>query len=247
MNKKEKTSIFSAIIYTMLIGAGMFTTNYIVGSSYDKPEMVNTLIYFEVIMTVFSIIVYFKYFKGYALNKWNKSANKLFVLVFTFMVLNLCIILGLIFIKADFTNKSYALVFKIFLTTLLVGFSEELIYRGIVMTAFMKNRTRVKAILISSLAFSLLHSVNVLGGLTFSQMFIQLIMTFLVGISFACINMELKNLKSLMIYHALWDFSVITSGYVSVDLGMLTTIQILVEVVFGIVMLIIIGKSREKK
>ncbi|WP_067140468.1 CPBP family intramembrane glutamic endopeptidase [Oceanivirga salmonicida] len=245
MNKKEKISIFSAIIYTMIIASGMFTLHSIFGLTYENPEMVNILLYFEIVMSIFSIIMYFKYFKGYALNNWNKSANKLFLLVFMVMAINLVIILILIFATGDFTNKSYGLIFKIFITTLFVGFSEELIYRGIVLTTFLKSRSKVNAILISSLAFALLHSVNFFGGITFLQMLIQVIMTFFIGIAFACINVELKNLIPLMIYHALWDFAVITGGYVSANIAGVTIIQILIELIFGIIMLIIIKKENK--
>jgi membrane protease YdiL (CAAX protease family) len=86
-------------------------------------------------------------------------------------------------------------------TTLLVGLGEETMYRGIVLHAFLTtNRVRF-AMLVSAIAFSLLHAVNVFGGVSLLSVPAQLIMTFLLGFFFAPLMLKLNNILPLMIFH----------------------------------------------
>ncbi|MUG91735.1 hypothetical protein F7734_04265 [Scytonema sp. UIC 10036] len=55
--------------------------------------------------------------------------------------------------------------------------------------------------LASAMAFSLLHDVNVFGGVTLPSMCIQLVLTFLFEFLFALLMIKLNNILPLIIFH----------------------------------------------
>ena len=91
-------------------------------------------------------------------------------------------------------------------TTLLVGVVEETMYRGIVLHAFLTTHPVRWAMLVRAIGFSLLHAVNVFGGVPLLSSPMQLIMTFLFGFFFAPLMLKLNNILPLIIFHWLWDF-----------------------------------------
>lgn len=81
-------------------------------------------------------------------------------------------------------------------------------YRGIVLHAFLTTNQVRWAMLVSAFGFSLLHVVNVFGGMLLLGVPTQLIMTFLFGFLLAPLMLKLNNIVPLMIFHWLWDFVV---------------------------------------
>ncbi len=139
MNKK-RISYITAFIYTALIGAGMYTSYHINDISYNNPRMVETLVWFEVIMTLFALIIGVKYFSWKELgfvkikeknSRWfNPMGFVVFVVIFN--TINFIV-------KSDITAEQWKLFGIVGITTFLVGFSEELVYRGIVFASFIKE------------------------------------------------------------------------------------------------------------
>ncbi len=245
-NKRmQKISLLAAVIYTALMALGMYTLGHIVGDSYADPIMAKTLIYFEIIMTIFAVGMYLKYFKGKSFRKINRKPEKLFVFTFLVMIIIELIMLFILFFKTDFTGKDNSLLLLVFITTIFVGISEELIYRGIVLPAFLENYSACKAVLISSALFSLLHSVNILAGVSSGGMIIQLLLTFFVGITLASLFIEFQNLIPLMIFHALWDFLAIGGKVVDADFGFFEPFQVIFEIIMGFILLFMIIKKRK--
>ncbi|HHQ7207650.1 TPA: CPBP family intramembrane glutamic endopeptidase, partial [Staphylococcus aureus] len=117
------------------------------------------------------------------------------------------------------------------ITMVLVGFSEELLFRGILLHVLLEKRTVVYSIIISSILFSLLHSVNILGGLPLAGMIGQLILTFLFGVIFSCLSLLIKNIIPLILYHFIWDFVIFSQSLVNAKLDWLASTAIITEVI----------------
>ncbi len=235
LTQKQKIALISTVIYTALIGIGMYTSLHVNGISYDSPRMPETLIWFEIIMSIFALFMAKKYFTWDELG-FVKPKN---ILWFTPMAVMGAIVVGNL-TYFTFTNMSnisldkWQLFGTIAITTFLVGFSEELMYRGMVFSAFLQD-SKVKAILVSAVTFSLLHSVNMFAGVSFGGMGLQLFMTFIAGLFFAFIRLKIENIVLLMIYHWLWDFTLI-GGQALQDgdiNGNYTTAMILFQLVFA--------------
>jgi membrane protease YdiL (CAAX protease family) len=95
---------------------------------------------------------------------------------------------------------------------LFVGFSEELMFRGVMLQAFRHIVPVWPAVLLTSLAFGAVHSLNVFvtGGLTGAL--IQSAAAFLSGIVFIALRLRTGSLWPPVILHALWDFATFTLG-----------------------------------
>ncbi|PID62520.1 MAG: hypothetical protein CSB44_03625 [Gammaproteobacteria bacterium] len=134
ITQKQKVALVSAVVYTALIGAGMFTSLHINGIPYESPRMPETLIWFEVVMTVFALWVAKRYFSWQELG-FGKFDRKN-ILWFAPMAIMGVIIAGNFgyFILSNleyFSSEQWRLLGVVAVTTFLVGFSEELMYRGI--------------------------------------------------------------------------------------------------------------------
>ncbi|MBS9779710.1 MAG: CPBP family intramembrane metalloprotease [Moraxellaceae bacterium] len=236
LTQKQKIALIASVIYTALIGAGMYTSLHINGIPYDSPRMPETLLWFEIIMTIFALLVAKKYFTWQELG-FSKTKN---ILWFAPMAIMGTIVVGNLgyfaITHADsFSTQQWQLFGVVALTTFLVGFSEELMYRGMVFSAFLQD-SKVKAVLVSAVIFSLLHAVNVLAGVSFGGMWLQLFMTFIAGLFFAFVRLKIENIVPLIIYHWLWDFTLI-GGQVLQDgdiNGNFTTAMIFFQLAFAV-------------
>ncbi|MBS9778747.1 MAG: CPBP family intramembrane metalloprotease [Campylobacteraceae bacterium] len=241
LTQKQKIALISAVIYTVLIGIGMYTSLHVNGISYDSPRMPETLIWFEIIMSIFALFMAKKYFTWEELGF--KKTNMKNILWFVPMaIMGVIVVWNLAYFTisnaSSFSSQQWQLFTIVAMTTFLVGFSEELMYRGIIFSAFLQD-SKVKALLVSAVTFSLLHSVNVFAGVSFGGMGLQLFMTFIAGLFFAFVRLKIENIIPLMIYHWFWDFTLI-GGQVLKDgdiNGNFTTAMILFQLVFAIIVI----------
>ena len=94
----------------------------------------------------------------------------------------------------------------------LVGYAEETMFRGVALQGMLRNgNSPLLAAFVSAVLFSALHAVNVLGGLSFSDVLPQLWHTLLFGLALAPIAVLTRTLMPLMLIHAVWDFVLLSS------------------------------------
>ncbi len=130
------------------------------------------------------------------------------------------------------TAEHWRVLGLIAVTTFLIGVSEEVMFRGILLRGALQRMGVLPAMLLSAAAFSLLHTVNLLGGLPFWDLLTQLGFTFLVGVFLAPLALVIGNLWPLIIWHWLWDMAIFSSTYLNV-IQPLALSGILVQVVIG--------------
>jgi membrane protease YdiL (CAAX protease family) len=119
--------------------------------------------------------------------------------------------------------------------TALVGLSEELMFRGLVIVSFRSTMKESHVWLWSSVMFALLHSINVLlgqGGIATVQ---QIVVTFVIGSGLYIARRTTGLIVVPMVLHFVWDFSSFTAGDHGLA-GLLSFVAfgtILVALVFG--------------
>lgn len=226
--KNDFSHIVYAVIYMAIMAAGMYVSYHVFGYDYDNPKIDTVLIYFEFPMSVYAICVYIKNYKGTSFNKLKMT--------FSFVMFSVLMILLMVFylIQGTYKQESQYFIYVV-ITTIFVAFSEEVMYRGIVLSGFLKKYTIVKAIVYSSILFALLHTVNILGGESIKSMLIQLANTFILGIVLACFRVKNKNIIPLILYHFIWDIILISSPFVERYLLLITAI-VGVSIVFAILL-----------
>jgi membrane protease YdiL (CAAX protease family) len=95
---------------------------------------------------------------------------------------------------------------------LFVGFSEELMLRGAVLQAFRHTVSIWPAVLLTSVVFGAMHSMNVFVTGDLKAALIQSSAAFLSGILFIALRLRTGSLWPPIIVHALWDFATFTLG-----------------------------------
>jgi hypothetical protein len=148
-------------------------------------------------------------------------------------------------------NMGGAMILWLAIGTAMVGFSEEIAYRGLAVVGFRGGYSEVKVWLFSAILFGLLHGVNVVLGQGAGPTIQQVIFAFVLGSVFYAIRRITGTIIIPMVIHAIWDFGSFThvagkaTGVVErVDLtaaGMSMLQQVLV---FVAVILVIIGATR---
>lgn len=245
--KNELNTIIAskiALFYIFVMGIGMFTMHHIFNYSYDKPERVYVLIFVEIALTIIAIqgVRYFgEQSVGFA-----KLDKKNLKWVIPFIIFIMIMLMGY-FVTATNLSANLLLISLICVTTLLVGISEEIIFRGIIFHNFLAKFSPIKSIFISALFFASLHIVNILGGMSFNAMLAQFISTFLLGVTFAGITYKIKNITPLIIYHWLWDFILISGMVAGTNIGMLPLIGIALEFVVSVVIINILKSQKQIK
>lgn len=110
----------------------------------------------------------------------------------------------------DFTKKG---LLYLFFGSLLVGFSEELLVRGVVVTALLDSGyTILLTGVISSVIFGALHIINYFNGQSFKITLLQVVATTLMGINFYVVFIITGTLWAPMLLHFIFDFSLLVQG-----------------------------------
>jgi len=231
-----------------LIGKDSLIAKYFESSFYGEAEMLKVIFWFEIIMVFLLIHIVKKYgeWKKFGFGKLNKKS--LWWLFPIFFIITISLI-KLIFNPnlLSLNQEEYILLFIVFLTTMLVGFSEEVMFRGIILRSFLERHSIFTSVMVSSVMFSLLHSVNYFGGLNPAMVFSQLILTFIFGLAFALIALRLNNIWPLIIAHFLWDLILFAGNIVKTDGSILMSSLVLINIIIILILSLKIKKEQGGK
>jgi membrane protease YdiL (CAAX protease family) len=94
---------------------------------------------------------------------------------------------------------------EVFAITLMVGFMEEAVFRGLMLNAI-KQRGLWKAAIITSLLFGLTHAMNTLAGKSLLEDALQIFYAIAIGFAFAALVLKKGILWPLVLAHFLINF-----------------------------------------
>ncbi|WP_431838151.1 CPBP family intramembrane glutamic endopeptidase [Cellulomonas sp. Y8] len=98
------------------------------------------------------------------------------------------------------------------LVLMLVGFTEEIATRGLLVVALRSRLGEGWVWFLSSLTFGLIHLANLFNGQALGQTLFQVFSAFLFGTALYILRRVSGTLVWAMVLHALWDFSVFAVG-----------------------------------
>ncbi|MDE6411915.1 MAG: CPBP family intramembrane metalloprotease [Clostridia bacterium] len=112
------------------------------------------------------------------------------------------------------------LIWLFIIKCLLIGISEELLFRGIIFSSLSdyfkkKGRSCFLPVLFSSVIFGLFHFINLFDGAGILAVLQQVGYSFLIGAMLAIVLLKTKNIWLCIFLHALFDFG----GFFVSDLG----------------------------
>ncbi len=238
---KPKIAVLAALLYTAIMGIGMFYMKTFRGITYGAPEMMTVFWFILLGLNFLNVFWVTRYFGWHIIGFRPLDRKQLLwflPMIAVLIAMWVVFLSGLARISLSVAQwQSFALVG---FTTLLVGFGEEIMYRGIVLHAFLTTGRVRWAMLVSAITFSLLHAVNVFGGVPLLAVPIQLLNTFQFGFFFSPLMLKLNSILPLIIFHWLWDFVQIMAGAL-VDEQTATAIKMKSIVQFSDPMQLILG------
>ncbi|WP_238652996.1 CPBP family intramembrane glutamic endopeptidase [Paenibacillus piscarius] len=95
-------------------------------------------------------------------------------------------------------------VISIVIMTLMVGYAEEVIFRGIIWN-YLRSKGPLFYVVFSSLLFGILHMANALGGNDLIHTLLQVANALLLGCVLALLMVAGRNLIPLIAFHFLYD------------------------------------------
>ena len=227
---KLRPAVLAALGYIGIMAVGMFTAGRVFGITYFDPEIVYVLVFFEAVMSLYAVVMARRIF-----GHWHCGFGPIDWRGLIWMVPSFAVMAALfVALFATGTVAVSGLALVIIVTMILVGFSEELMFRGIALKGALSELSTGKAILLSAALFSLLHAVNVLAFVPLDGMAMQLGLTFIFGLAMACFALRVNSLVPLIVFHALWDMVQFLGGIWQADFGPLIFIGIIVNTVMGL-------------
>ena len=110
-------------------------------------------------------------------------------------------------INIDWRSPKAALLPWLALGVLLVGFSEEMVSRGILIVGGRDaGWSELVVVIVSCVLFGLLHGINAFFGQSLQLTVTQIVMATVVGAALYATRMSTGTLIVCMLLHALWDF-----------------------------------------
>jgi hypothetical protein len=115
-------------------------------------------------------------------------------------------------VTADWGSRESSFIVWLLVGTLFVGIAEEVLTRGLLLTAFRGGMGEVAVWFWTSLVFGLLHALNILFGQSVGATLQQIVFAFVFGsVLYAC-RRATGLLVIPIVLHALWDFSTFLSS-----------------------------------
>ena len=147
----------------------------------------------------------------------------------------------------DWTVISAGHLALLLLASILIGFNEEALTRGVLVVATRgSTQHEVWVWLFSTLLFSLMHVPNGFFGIGLSASLTQAVFTFLLGSGLYVLRRVSGTILLPMIVHALWDFSSFSHQVTSTSAPLLATLfQFLTY--FVALVLVIVFLLRDRK
>ena len=114
-------------------------------------------------------------------------------------------------ISTDLAKIELLNIALLLIACLAVGFAEELIFRGVLQSLFLKKYIHTKSgifmgTFIPALAFGLFHLINIIQGGPIFPVIIQVIFATFIGFFFGVLLLKTNKLIPLAITHALINF-----------------------------------------
>ncbi|MCB2080102.1 MAG: CPBP family intramembrane metalloprotease [Novosphingobium sp.] len=106
-------------------------------------------------------------------------------------------------------------IFWVAFNTFLVGFSEEVMFRGVMFRALLENLKVWPAIIVTSILFGAVHSLNGFNTGDWGGALLQSVTAAMSGMIFIAIVIRTGSIWPAIIYHFLWDCALFLAGTAS--------------------------------
>lgn len=159
-----------------------------------------------------------------------------------FMVIG--IVVNLFTTDWSYYDPKFLLILIVF--GVLVGFCEELLLRGILITSLRSQVSEGWVCILSSVIFGLVHGSNLLLGQDIPSTISQVIFATMAGFIFYLVRRATGNIIWAMLLHGMWDLSLFAAGYSSGDGNAIGSYGEIIAIPITIIFLIIVFRKNKK-
>lgn len=213
---KIKLTLIAWIGFIVISAIGMYMMHSVFGSVYGSPDMVRVLVWMEVALLIWLVLIARRGFTAEDLGFVKIKSKELI----WFVPIGLAIG-AMVFVQMTnllpMPQIDFGLLAILFVTVALVAINEEILSRGMAQTSFSKQYGMWAGVLISAVIFSLIHAPNVLGGLPFEHMIGQLWATFVAGLFYALLRVRVRSIVPIIVLHFAYDYFLFAGGVIATD------------------------------
>lgn len=244
-----KAAIMFSIVYIAIMAIGMAVMHDCFNYTYQEAGMVKIMVFVMAILSAFVFVIAKTIFgfKNIGFSQVDKKGLWWFVPLA--LVVGTMLVCWLVLFAQgvnSLTSEQFALIVITAVMAAMIGFAEETMFRGILLHTLCNNGRSIMAVLISALFFSLLHSINVLGGLSPSLMVIQLGLTFITGVAFGFLALRMTSIIPLIILHFLWDLITLCGRIIGGAASNFVSILFSINIILAIA-LFVLFKARDHR
>ena len=158
------------------------------------------------------------------------------------------------------TNVNVNNLISLVIYVVLIGFFEEIFFRGIIENELLEKYSSNKkeiliSIIISGVVFGAVHLTNLLAGQDLLTTMMQFVQTTAIGILFGTVYYKTRNVWSMIFLHSFYDFSVLLSevnlvtdcGYVSNVPISITAASMVASIILSLIYLLYSASIFEEK
>lgn len=197
-------------LYMAIMGTGLFVCKRFLGTPYDSPDFSEKFLPFMTTLGVLAAVFWKKNRRELVLKSDSKPGYFLPMVVFVPIVAT-----GIYVIVKGFRPETGFLI--LLLDTSLIGIAEEGMFRGILLGGLVRRIKPVQAVLVSSVFFSALHGLNILGGLDATEVVSQMGSTFVMGLFLTSMYLYTGKIVFPIVFHSMWDLIILGQNYVKID------------------------------
>lgn len=196
-----------AIWLTVVVGIGLLQVG---GKPTQLDELVKNQIAFGVLAAVIFLPLAITYLKWWVQVGWRGPDNLQDLRLLVPPALSLLILLLIVPSAGLPPARAFMLVI---INTLMVGISEELMFRGVLFYGASSSFGTWRAVWITAIIFGSVHTLNSLitGNLLASE--VQALFAGTFGVWVAALRARLGTIIPIVIIHWLWDCLVFLTGY----------------------------------
>lgn len=214
---KVNPSLFNALIIVVIYAVFLVGIESLMGVPYTEFSKSATNMFYGVLIPISLGSVFltiFALWSGWWNDIWRdryhiKDHRWMHIFFVLFIVA-----ISMNFLVGHIGSLSPTYIVVTFVATIMVGYSEELLTRGLLVCgARGSGYSEVKVFYIVMIVFGLIHGINFINGQSLGLTMQQMFMAGLLGGVFYTIYRKTGYLIVPIIIHALWDFSLFTQGF----------------------------------
>ena len=250
MLDNKKRAIVSIIIYLLIMIIGVsINNNFFSSMENNSGELVSRSI-IQLVSSAYIFYIIKKYYgwKDVGFGKLNfKSLIWFLPYVLILIPMGFKLVQSIYENSGSFSYETWLTIIITLVGTSLAGFSEEVIFRGMILNSFKSDKSIIGAMIISSIGFSIAHITTIFMGKSLIEAIINVIYSSLLGFSFVALAIKLNNIWPVVIFHVIWNFILMASSLIGVEVSKVSLLCNPLNIIMSVILWTIIIRDQRKK